>query len=137
MRTAVRALIEKQGNILFIKRSRKGDVYYVLPGGGIEKGDGGPVDALQREIREELSVEGTVGHQVFEFFDTFQGITTRIQIFECVVPTTSVSLGKGPEQGHQSSENTYEPIWIPVEDLTTIDIRPPQLGEWVKQRKEV
>lgn len=136
MRTSVRALIENQGNILFIKRDRKGDVYYVLPGGGVEE-DENPVNALQREIREELSVEGMIGRQVLEFFDTFQGVTTHILIFECVLPTTSVSLGKGPERERQSSKNAYEPAWVPVGNLSTIDIRPPQLGEWMLQQMEV
>lgn len=137
MRTAVRALIENQGNILFIKRSRNGDVYYVLPGGGVEEDDADPEDALRREIREELSVEGTIGDQVFEFFDTFQGVTTHQIIFECVIPTTSVSLGEGPERKQQSPENAYEMIWVPSKDMSTIGIRPPQLGEWMQKRKGV
>jgi 8-oxo-dGTP pyrophosphatase MutT (NUDIX family) len=62
VRDRVRAiLITPNGELLTIRRERPGmDVYWVLPGGGVEPADASPEDALRREIREELAADITI-----------------------------------------------------------------------------
>lgn len=60
---SVRAIIPNEDKILLVNnRHSKGD-FYCLPGGGVEPGEQ-VVDALKREIKEELGVEATVGNLV-------------------------------------------------------------------------
>lgn len=54
IKVLVRAVIEKNGNILVCKRKDKD--YYFLPGGHIEFGESAE-NALKREIKEELNLE--------------------------------------------------------------------------------
>lgn len=60
---SVRAIIPHEDKFLLVNnRHSKGD-FYCLPGGGVEPGEQ-VVDALKREIKEELGVEATVGNLV-------------------------------------------------------------------------
>ncbi|WP_084219811.1 NUDIX hydrolase [Spirillospora albida] len=56
-RHRVRAvLLTPEGNLLLMKRIRPGvEPYWVVIGGGVEDTDAGPLDALHREIREEIA----------------------------------------------------------------------------------
>ena len=51
----VRAVIEKDGKILFCKHKDKSKDYYFLPGGHVEFGESAK-DALIRELNEELVI---------------------------------------------------------------------------------
>lgn len=133
MRQSVRALIRQGGRILLIRRTRNGDTYYVLPGGGIENADSSPEAALERELLEELSVRASVGHKLFGFIDTHQGVETQHTIFDCTIPHANVSLGVGPESLATSEQNKYELIWIESSKLADLDVRPAQLGNWMKE----
>ncbi|MDR1694069.1 MAG: NUDIX domain-containing protein [Lactobacillaceae bacterium] len=59
MRVALKAIIEKKGKILVLKRSAEEEVYtslWDIPGGKMEFGEQ-PVEALKREIMEETGLE--------------------------------------------------------------------------------
>lgn len=55
MRNRSSVVILDNGKIALIKRVRCSSVYYVFPGGGIEKGET-PKEAAKREALEELGV---------------------------------------------------------------------------------
>lgn len=57
IKTAVYAIIEKEGKILLLKRSNTGwmDGKYTLPSGHIEEGET-PLETVIREIKEEAGV---------------------------------------------------------------------------------
>jgi len=64
IRTAVKALILRQGRLLLNHCRNEGGEYYALPGGGQQVGE--PLDvALVRECREELGVTVEVGSLCF------------------------------------------------------------------------
>lgn len=57
LRVRVAALIENSnGEILLIKQKKKNRSYWLLPGGGVEFGESLEL-ALERELKEELSLE--------------------------------------------------------------------------------
>jgi 8-oxo-dGTP diphosphatase len=66
MRTVVAALIFRGGKVLVCQR-RRNDTFglqWEFPGGKVEVGES-PVDALERELREELGVAATIGNELY------------------------------------------------------------------------
>jgi 8-oxo-dGTP diphosphatase len=55
-RIRVSALLRWQGRILLIQHEKPGKEYWLLPGGGVNSGES-LVDALRRELREELGID--------------------------------------------------------------------------------
>ena len=58
-RVRVAALIRWQGRILLCRQEKPGKEYWLLPGGGVDGGES-LIEALRRELREELGVEADV-----------------------------------------------------------------------------
>jgi 8-oxo-dGTP diphosphatase len=65
MLTVVAALIEHDGNLLVCQRRRghKFELMWEFPGGKMEPGES-PKQALERELREELSLVAQIGEPV-------------------------------------------------------------------------
>lgn len=60
VRTAAKAIITEDGRILTVKIRADDGAYYILPGGGQRPGET-LVEALQREVMEELGADIEVG----------------------------------------------------------------------------
>src|SRR5437868_2540154 len=65
MRERVCAAIIRAGSILMVRHLHDGHDYWTLPGGGVEPGEG-PDQAVLREVREEVTLRGTVACLLFE-----------------------------------------------------------------------
>ena len=52
-------MIRWQGRILLCRQEKPGKEYWLLPGGGVDGGES-LIEALRRELREELGVEADV-----------------------------------------------------------------------------
>jgi ADP-ribose pyrophosphatase YjhB (NUDIX family) len=55
-RIRVSAILRWQGRVLLIRQEKPGKEYWLLPGGGVDAGET-LLEALRRELREELSIE--------------------------------------------------------------------------------
>jgi 8-oxo-dGTP pyrophosphatase MutT (NUDIX family) len=66
-RRAARAiLIDDQGRLVLIRRTKPGQApYWTAPGGGVEDADGSVEAALHRELAEELGAEAAGASRVF------------------------------------------------------------------------
>ena len=60
----VSGIIMRDDTLLLIAHRKKNDIYWLLPGGGVRRGES-LADALRREFMEELGVAITVGAPAF------------------------------------------------------------------------
>lgn len=80
----LKALIKKDGNILFVEEM-EGRPGLALPGGRLHEGEQ-PIEGLRREIREEIGVEINVGRLVdCEVFKSASGANHFITVFEATL----------------------------------------------------
>jgi 8-oxo-dGTP diphosphatase len=66
MITVVAALIESEGKLLVCQRRRRDSfgLMWEFPGGKLEPGET-PVQALERELREELGIPAQIGREIY------------------------------------------------------------------------
>ncbi|GKV54959.1 hypothetical protein NCCP2222_09060 [Sporosarcina sp. NCCP-2222] len=122
-------VIELEGQVALIKRKKNGQEYYVFPGGGIEPGES-PEQAAKREAFEELGVEVEIGERLslIEYNGTQH-------FFRAAIRAGTFGTGKGEEYGAARNRGTYEPMWVPIERLDSLDIRPHSIVKAIQAGK--
>lgn len=80
----VAALIKKGNKVLLTQRwpGRHLGLTWEFPGGKVEEGEG-DVEALQRELKEELGVEAKIGSCCFETRHGYGSREVHLLIFRC------------------------------------------------------
>ncbi|GAA0359078.1 NUDIX domain-containing protein [Alkalibacterium iburiense] len=115
-------IIENQ-KVVLIQRLRDGSIYYVFPGGGIENGET-PEAGAKREALEELGVEVKVKECISEV--EFNG-TQYFFLSEIISGT--LGTGQGEEYTDKNRDRgTYLPMWVDIESLSSIDVRPNEVA---------
>jgi 8-oxo-dGTP pyrophosphatase MutT (NUDIX family) len=127
-RTA-RAILLDGDDLILIKRTRPGVApYWVTPGGGVEDTDSTVVDALHREVDEELGAKIT--DVVPCFVDTVEHIAERASdisgvkvqhFFVCRLESMDLSLRHGPEVDAPRGE--YEIVRVPFSRVGIASVR--------------
>lgn len=115
-RTA-RAILLDSNDLILIKRTKPGvDPYWLTPGGGVEPEDATVVDALHREVDEELGAKIT--DVVPCFVDTVEHIEgsgvkgVKVQhFFVCRLDSMDLSRRHGPEIDAPCGE--YDVVRVP------------------------
>jgi 8-oxo-dGTP diphosphatase len=130
MRNQSRVIAIDNKNILFIHRFRNGEEYYVLPGGGIEKGET-PEEAAIREIKEEAGLDAELDSKLWEMYDKYG--ENHIHIFLAKRFSGKLTLG-GPEKEINCEENRYIPTWTPLAKIKNLTIYPEGLKEKLIER---
>lgn len=105
MRARAVAVVVDGGDVLVIARSKNGEDYLVLPGGGIHQGES-PAEGCLRELREETGLRG----EVIRDLPVSTSLGEAIFYFEVSVRSRDLHLG-GPESRRNTSTNSYEPMW--------------------------
>ena len=113
------------GHVALIRRHRAGRVYHVFPGGGVELGESDEMAAI-REAREELGVHV----EVTRLLGTVTFGSSVQTYFAVQVRGGRFGTGDGPEMASPagSDAGSYEPIWLPLDQLANLDVRPPALA---------
>ncbi len=121
------AIIVKDRSVLLIHRIKKGEEYFVLPGGTWEEGESIEETAI-RECLEETSLEVTLGRKVLELKNHSDGKVNHIFL---VNDFTGVPELGGEERERNSEENAYELMWISLEELSNINLVPSEIKKVV------
>lgn len=124
-------LIE-DGKMALIKRVRGGHVYYVVPGGGVEKGET-IEQAAVREAREELGVDV----RLERLLATVEFGGNEQYYYLASVTGGTFGTGVGPEFAFSvdSPRGSYESVWMKFEELEQNDVRPVALAKLVAEGK--
>ncbi|MGP3980703.1 NUDIX domain-containing protein [Streptomyces sp. KR80] len=135
-RTA-RAILLDGDDMILIKRTKPGrPPYWITPGGGVEPGDATVVDALHREVDEELGAKIT--DVVPVFVDTVEHISdggvTGVKVqhfFVCRLESMDASRRHGPEVDEPSGE--YEIVRIPFTrvGIASVEVVPLSLRHYL------
>ncbi len=85
------AVIQRDAKILIGQR-RRGDSHglkWEFPGGKVERGES-PASGLARELREELGIEATIGHELVRYEHRYPRRTSILLIFYSVTEFSGV-----------------------------------------------
>lgn len=115
------AVLLDGGSIAMIRRDRRGETYYVVPGGGVEDGET-PEEACVREAWEELGLD-------VEIVAPFARLRFHGDLHEAFLVRRiggRFGTGGGAEYGGSlpPEQGSYHPVWLPLDALSGLDIRP-------------
>jgi 8-oxo-dGTP diphosphatase len=107
-------LIESNGKILLGKRSppRRHAGFWEFPGGKINPGES-PINALSREIMEELGVIVHVGKQLSEVYHEYETHSVRLYPFICRITEGTVAILEYREIAWIDPANTMDLPLLP------------------------
>ena len=108
--------------ILLIHRLKNERDYWVIPGGGAENQET-PIETAIREVNEELEIK-LLPEKLKQLFEIDNEVIFLSQIKQTKVPRIS-----GEEKERSSTKNIYEPAWVTLKDLTTINLMPPEIAQ--------
>lgn len=125
-------MLIEDDQVVLIRRERRGVApYYLFPGGGIEAGETAE-EAAVREAFEELGIEVRLEGllAVVEFSGNSQ------QYFRASRVAGTFGTGSGNELTAAATSDTgsYTPVWMPIDALHRLDVRPRDLAMLVATR---
>lgn len=126
MRNSARALlITKQNKICLIKRNKNGEEYWVTPGGGIDDGEE-PLDALLRELKEEIGAQ--LSPDICKFL--FEYATDSGTSYFFLARETSARVPPtGDEHKISNPNNSYEICELTFEEAEKVNLVPKEIKE--------
>lgn len=127
MRDRGSVILIENNKVALIKRTREDAVYYVFPGGGIEE-DETPEMGAVREAFEELGVRVQLNELLATVFYNGTQYFFLADILEGTFGT-----GEG-EEFHNELRGSYLPIWVDIEDLPNLDVKPDEVSLKVQAR---
>lgn len=133
-RSARAILIDRNGRLLLIKRTKPGqDPYWTTPGGGVEPDDTSVEAALVRELREELGAEVEAPRQVFLVSSPAGDGGVGVQhFFVCRPLTLDLERRSGPEFDDPSRGGyTLDRVDLLGGGLRGVDLKPTALTEFI------
>lgn len=112
--------------ILLIQRKKNEHEFYAIPGGTVEVGET-PEMAVMREVMEEASLEvslirpiyfGWIADKLDEHFYLCQYVSGTPRLSDNAIEHTRMQAG-----------NFYLPVWVPLDQLQTLEIHPSEIIE--------
>ena len=112
----VAAIIVRGGKVFATQRGYgewKG--WWEFPGGKMEAGES-PVDALKREIREELDAEIEVGDLLETVEWDYPAFHLTMHCFICTLKSESLHLNEHEAAEWLTRENLHSVKWLPADE---------------------
>jgi len=131
-------LIDDDGHLVLIKRTRPGQVpYWTTAGGGVEDSDASMEAAMHREVAEELGAKATAATRVFLFSEVRERGTAVAHFFVARLVSLDVSTRTGPEFA-DPARGTYDPDRVDLRGaaLESVDLRPLALKAFILANRE-
>ena len=122
MRQRAAGIIIQDGKILLLHRQKAGEIYYIIPGGGLEAGET-PQQAAKREIKEETDLDVEIDELIFEF----NGVYGYPEYFFAVKNIQGEARLGGEELEKNCEENHYEIAWVEIKKLSETNLLPPEI----------
>jgi len=118
---------------LLIKRTKSGSVYWVMPGGGVERNETDE-QTLIRECQEELGIDIEIRRLLLEIESQKPKVKGQKERFYlCKIIGGVLGAGQGPEyQPDSNYMGSYELEWRSIKDLSKIDLKPNEISEFLK-----
>lgn len=131
----VRAILLTENNqLMFIKRIKPNnhDPYWVAPGGGVEDEDTNLLDALHRELGEELGATVDVIKHGFVLRHRKAEKNLEEHFFICRLVDYDLSQRSGPEfDDPKSGEYIPHAIELTKDAIDAINIKTTELHDWL------
>jgi 8-oxo-dGTP pyrophosphatase MutT (NUDIX family) len=120
---AVKALIYRGEEILFIKNNIKGVVRWDIPGGRVDHGEH-PYNTLEREVKEETGLNILRGNPVgmYYFFRDRDDAQIVLTVFKCRLADDDMQVDL--ENNADENENIIDFAWM-------------SLGDFLKEERKV
>jgi 8-oxo-dGTP diphosphatase len=138
--TRAAAIVFYNNSILLMYRKKNGKIYYVFPGGTIEKHESSQTAAI-RELFEETSIIAepikllynlritdipTKDKNILSYKDEF--------FFLCKYISGNPNLSEKSEEYQRSSHNNfYKPKWLPINQIKNILLYPLEIRDLLVQ----
>lgn len=120
IRLSARGVVVRDDHLLLVTVPDRGEVVYLLPGGGVEEGEDVHA-AVQRELREEAGAEVTVG-PLLCVLDYSASTHFRRSIYLCFRCT--LVAGSEPGLPESNIDELLGVHWVPIDDLSNINLYP-------------
>ena len=132
--TARAILLNENNELIFIKRTKGGETYYVFVGGGREHSDPTLIDTARREVREEIGAEITIISSS-EVFSVKEELTEATLCHSFFLATTNLRIrAKNAEiDKPQAPDNRYELAVSPAlaSEIEKLNIIPSKAKEFL------
>lgn len=109
-----------ENRILLMHRRKRGREYYVIPGGGVERGESAH-DAAVREAKEETGLDVNIERQLWTYAEKNH--------FFLVTDFCGDLTIQGPERQRSSPNNRYQLEWLPLERLPSVSLSPAPVAD--------
>lgn len=130
MRSAI--ILIDADRVALIERRRDGQVYYVFPGGKVERAESRE-SAARRETMEELGLEVRIG-RLAAIVDT---LDRKQYYYLATAIGGQFGAGTGAEMASDaaSARGSFTPVWIWVDELPNHDVRPRSVAALIAERR--